>query len=128
VSQASELDQKNATLALWVDIVRQRSNLPTRLSQATSEIDMTAWPAPIIRMFLGQITPAALLAAANDPDASKKKGQVCEANFYSGQLALRRGAKDEAARLFQLAARDCPKSYDEWLAANAELKTLGLAR
>jgi hypothetical protein len=59
------------------------------LSQAISQIDMTAWPAPVIRLFLGQMTPTAVLAAAADPDAGKKKGQVCEANFYSGELARR---------------------------------------
>ena len=88
---------------------------------------MTAWPAPVIRMFLGQMTPAAALAAADDPDATKKKGQVCEANFYSGELALRQGAKDDAARLFRLAASDCPHDFTEWPAANAELKALGAA-
>jgi lipoprotein NlpI len=128
VSQASELDQKNAYIALWVDIIRQRNNLPSRLSEGISKIDMTTWPAPVIRMFLGQMTPTALLAAVDDPDANKKKGQACEANFYSGEMALRMGAKDEAARLFRLAARDCPKNFFEWPAANAELKALGVTR
>jgi lipoprotein NlpI len=77
---------------------------------------------------MGQITPAAVLAAADDPDASKKKGQVCEANFYSGELSLTKGSKDEATRLFRLAASDCPHSFDEWDAANAELKALGLGQ
>jgi lipoprotein NlpI len=126
VSQASELDPKNAYIALWVDIVGQHNNVPSRLSQAISTIDMTAWPAPVIRMFLGQTTPAAVLAAADDSDATKKKGHLCEANFYSGELALRQGAKDEAARLFGLAASDCPLDSDEWGDANAELKVLGL--
>jgi lipoprotein NlpI len=127
VSQASKLDQKDAYNALWVDIVGQRNNLPSRLSQAISKIDMTIWPAPMIRMFLGQMTPADVLAAADDPDAAKKKGRVCEANFYSGELALRTGAKDVATSLFRLAASECPKTFDEWLAANAELKALGAA-
>jgi lipoprotein NlpI len=86
---------------------------------------MTNWPAPVIRMFLGQLTPAAALAAADDPDAKKKKGQVCEADFYSGEVALRQGAKDEAARLWRLAMSDCPLTYEEWTGAKAELKTLG---
>ena len=89
---------------------------------------MTVWPAPVIRMFLGQMTQSAVLAAANDPDPNKKKDQVCEANFYSGELALRTGAKNEALRLFRLAARDCPRGFFEWPAANAELKALGMAR
>lgn len=117
---------KNAYLALWVDIVSQRNNLPSRLAQTSSQIDMTVWPAPVIRLFMDQMTPAAVLAAADDPDATKKKGQVCEANFYSGELSLTKGLKDEATRLFRLAASDCPHSFNEWDAANAERKALGV--
>jgi lipoprotein NlpI len=87
---------------------------------------MTVWPAPVIRLFMDQMTPAAVLAAADDPDATKKKGQVCEAIFYSGELSLTKGLKDEATRLFRLAASDCPHSFNEWDAANAELKALGV--
>jgi lipoprotein NlpI len=127
LSQANALDPKDAYNALWLDIIGQRNNVPSRLSQALATIDMTAWPAPVIRLFLGEITAVALLDAADNPDAKKKKSQVCEANFYSGQLALRTGAKGEAARLFRLAARDCPKTDVERGAANAELKALGAA-
>jgi tetratricopeptide (TPR) repeat protein len=127
VSQASELDPKDAYSALWVDIVGQRNNVPSRLSQVVSKIDMAEWPAPVIRMFLGEMTPTAVLAAADDPDAGTKKGQVCEASLYSGELALRQGVRDEAARLFQLAAKDCEKYSDDWLAANQEFKALGEA-
>jgi lipoprotein NlpI len=83
---------------------------------------MTEWPAPVIRLFLGQMSPAAVLAAADDPDDTKKTNQVCEANYYSGEWALRAAAKDEATRLFRLAASDCPRGFIEWSAANAQLK------
>ena len=128
VIQASEFNPKDAYSALWVDIIGQRNNVPSRLSEAISKIDMTVWPAPVIRVFLGEMTSAAALAAADDPDAAKKKGQVCIANFYSGELALRQGAKDEAVRLFRLADSDCPHSFIERDAANGELRLLGLAR
>ena len=88
---------------------------------------MTVWPAPVVRMFLGQMTPAAVLAVADNPDPRVKKDQVCEANFYSGEIALRIGAKDEAARLFKTAARDCPHGLDEYVAAKAEARALGAA-
>jgi lipoprotein NlpI len=127
LNQATALDPKYSYAALWLDIIGQRSNVSSRLAQAISTIDMTAWPAPVIRMFLGQMPPAAVLAAADDPDPTKKKGQVCEANFYSGEWALRQDAKDEAMRLFRLAASHCPKNFTEWFAANAELKALGAA-
>jgi hypothetical protein len=44
------------------------------------------------------------------------------------QLALRRGEKSEAERLFRLAASDCPKDFFARFPANAELKALGAAR
>lgn len=124
VGQASKLDPQEAYSALWLDIVEKRDNVASSLPQAALHIDMTAWPAPIIRMFLGRATPAAVLAAANEADATNRKGQVCEANFYSGALALRSGARDEAIRLFRLASSDCPRYFDEWGAANHELKAL----
>jgi lipoprotein NlpI len=126
VSEASELDPTDAYKALWADIVAQRNNAPSHLSQASAKIDMTPWPAPIIRSYLGRMPLEAVLAAADDPDV-KKKSQVCEANFYGGELALRQGAKDEAVRLFQLAASGCARDGNEWFAANAELKALGAA-
>jgi lipoprotein NlpI len=125
VSEASELDPQDAYKALWADIVAARNNAPSHLSQASTRIDMTPWPAPIVRSFLGRMPPEAVLAAADDPDAKKKNHQVCEANLYGGELALRLNAKDEAVRLFRLAASGCAKDVNEWFAANAELKALG---
>jgi hypothetical protein len=37
-----------------------------------------------------------------------------------------KGLKDEATRLFRLAASDCPHGFNNWDAANAELKWLGV--
>ncbi len=125
MSQVSKLDPKDAYAALWLDIVNRHSNLPSRLPQQVAQIDMSKWPAPLIRLFLGQITPQAALAAADDANANTKKGRVCEANFYSGELALQQGAKDQATRLIRLAALDCQKGFIEFTAANAELKALG---
>jgi lipoprotein NlpI len=73
LNQARELDPKDAYAALWLDIVNKRSNLPSRLAEATKQIEMTKWPAPVIRLYLGQLTPEAVLAAADDPDLSTKK-------------------------------------------------------
>jgi lipoprotein NlpI len=89
---------------------------------------MTKWPAPVIRLFLGQLTPEAVLAAADNPNPVTKANQVCEANFYSGELALTKGGKQDASRLFRLATTGCPKNYIEWSAAAFELKALGSAK
>ena len=73
------------------------------------------------------MSPAETLAAAEDKDPKTKQEQVCEANFYSGELALLQGKKNEAIPLFRLAASDCPKDFFEREGANAELKALGMA-
>jgi lipoprotein NlpI len=122
LNQSYALDAKNAYAALWLSIVNKRSNLESRLADATAQIDMTKWPAPVIRLYLGQMTPEAVIAAADDPDPNTKKGNVCGANLYSGELALQQGSKTEAIRLLRLAVVDCPKSYIERAIANAELK------
>ena len=127
LSQASNLDPEYAYYALWVDILNKRGKVASRLRQAIAHINMTKWPAPVIRLFLNQMTPAAVLAAADDPDAKTKEGQVCEANFYVGELALEQGMKEESARLFRLAAADCPRNFVEGPAAYAELRALGVS-
>jgi len=85
---------------------------------------MSRWPAPIIQLFLGETTFEAVLKAADDASVVKMKGQVCEANFFAGELALGRGATNEAVRLLHLAVDACPRRYLEWSAANAELHRL----
>jgi tetratricopeptide (TPR) repeat protein/membrane protease YdiL (CAAX protease family) len=123
-----ELNPKEPYAVIWSEIVNKRSNMPSRLQQATTQIDMVKWPAPVIRLYLGEMSAADVLAAADDPNSTTKTGQVCEANFYSGELELERGNKGEAARLFRFAVANCPKTFDEFSAANAELRALGIGQ
>jgi lipoprotein NlpI/uncharacterized RDD family membrane protein YckC len=125
LNQANVLDPKDAYAAIWRDIVSQRSNLPGRLAEAITQLDMTTWPAPIIRLYLGNTTSGAMFAAADAPEVQNPQDRLCAARFYAGELALRQAAKDEAVRLFRLAAAGCQKDFVEWSAANAELKALG---
>ena len=124
LNRSNELEPKEPYTALWLEIADRRSHSVSRLAKTAAVIDMTKWPAPLVRLYLGQITLADANAAAEDPNAAIKKGQVCEASFYGGKLALQRGKKDDAKRLFELAAAECPRSFLEYGAANAELRTL----
>jgi lipoprotein NlpI len=125
LDQSSKLDPKNAYVALWREIVASRSHLASQLATAGSQIDMGKWPAPIIRLYRGEILTAAVLAAADDQDAQTKKDHICEANFFIGELMLQRGSEDEATGLFRTTAADC----SAWArVANPELKALGVQR
>ena len=75
-------------LLIWLDIVERRNNLPSRLSQTTARVDMKGWPAPVIRLLLGEITPAELLAAAEDPDPKTQTGPRLRGEFLQRRVCL----------------------------------------
>jgi tetratricopeptide (TPR) repeat protein len=110
--------------ALWLDIARRRNNQPSQLSSGLAQLDMTKWPAPVVRLFLGQLGPDAVLAAAADPDP-RKAWQLCHAQLFIGEHALSRAAKEDAIRAFRSSVSACTKGERYWLYARAELKALG---
>jgi lipoprotein NlpI len=124
VNRAAELAPGDAYKALWLDVIDKRAGCTNRL--ATALINTTQWPGAVVRMFLGEMTPDVMFAAATDADAELKNEKVCSANVFSGEFALQQGKKDEAIRRFRAAVADCPKSLIEWPVANAELKALGV--
>jgi tetratricopeptide (TPR) repeat protein len=125
LGRSTELDQMDLYTQLWLDLVRQKSGQPSQLDEAAKQLDMSQWPAPVVRLFLGQTTfEAVLTEAADDANTVKMKGQVCEAYFYAGELALGRGATEQAMRQLHLAVDVCPRRHLEWPAASAELHRL----
>ena len=119
--KAAELNPKDAYAALWLDLAERRNSEPNHLAEAANQLDMTVWPAPVIRHFLGELNAEQTFAAAFDTDPKTKLAQTCEANFYSGEFALLKKNKKEAQRLLKLAADDCPQRFIESTAAIAEL-------
>jgi lipoprotein NlpI len=83
---------------------------------------MAKWPAPIVKFYLGKMTFEELRGAADDPNVVKRQGQLCEANFYAGELALANHKRTEAVELLRFAAENCPKNFLEWPAAVTELR------
>jgi tetratricopeptide (TPR) repeat protein len=123
--KAAALAPADAFTALLVEVSSRRARAPSRLAEASARLDMTVWPAPIVRLFLGQSTVAAMLSAARDPDPAKQRAQLCNANFYAAEYALLGGAAADAAPLYRLAARDCPDHVQRGT-ARAALEALGL--
>jgi lipoprotein NlpI len=70
--------------------------------QAVTKIDMTQWPAPILRLFLGELSPVSLLASANDVESNSMDDKMCEAKFYSAIIALRQRREENARMLYQV--------------------------
>lgn len=122
--KAAELNPKDAYAALWRNMAERRNNAPGHLTEAAKQLDMTVWPAPVIRHFLDELSAEQAFGAAFDTDPKTKLAQTCEAYFYSGELALLKKNTKEAERLLKLAAQDCPQSFIESTAAIAELIAL----
>jgi lipoprotein NlpI len=122
---AARLDRKNAYAVLWQDIAERRAKQKGILTRGAKGLDMKAWPAPLIRLFAGEIKQDAVFSAADDANPTVKQAHICEANFYGGQYALIEGQRDEAQKLFEVAAKDCPQGFLEGIAAAAELKGMG---
>ena len=119
--KANEINPKDAYTALWLDLTERRNGVPSSLAETSKQLDMTAWPAPVIRHFLGELNAEQTFGAAFDTDPKTKLSQTCEANFYSGEFALLKKDKKEAQRLLKLAADNCPPSFVESTAAIAEV-------
>jgi len=119
--KAVELDPKDAYAAIWLDLAARRNNAAKRLREQSAQLDMTAWPAPVMREFLGESNAAQTLAAAQNNDPKLNRGRSCEANFYSGEFALLGKNKQQALQMLKRAASDCPRSYVEAAAAMAEV-------
>jgi tetratricopeptide (TPR) repeat protein len=121
---AATLKPKSAYVALWIDILAHRDHLPRELAAHAAQLDMSRWPAPIVRLYLGQATQADVIAAA-DGNEKVKTEKLCTAYFFGGELALSRGVEEEAARLLHLAVENCAKDAIPRADAISELKTLG---
>ncbi|KPH07833.1 rhomboid family intramembrane serine protease [Rhizobium acidisoli] len=106
---------------LWRFIAETRGGDPNALADlrtAAGAIDQAAWPHPIYRLFLREVTPGELTAKAADSN------QICESIFYIGEWYLLAGAKDEARSRFQAALASCPKTFIEYHGADGELAKL----
>jgi tetratricopeptide (TPR) repeat protein len=126
-NRASELEPQVAYLLLWREIASKRGGLPSLLGAEGPKVDMTAWPAPIVRLYLGEVAPDAVEAAADKLEAGRRKSGRCEAKFYLGELRLFNGQRVEAKGLLETVTRECPEFPSLLLDAAAELRALGAA-
>jgi lipoprotein NlpI len=123
--QAAKLDSTDQYAALWLDIAARRNNQPSHIAQEATNLNMSAWPAPVVFLFAGQMTPHDVAVAAQNIDQNITQARLCDAYFYIGESVLQKGDKDQATHLFQQAVGACAKSVDEYSSAVAELKAMG---
>jgi lipoprotein NlpI len=121
-----ELSPSYPDSALWLYLARSRAgqNARSELEKDAARLKLTAWPGPVIDLYLGKTTPGAILTAAGDSDAKKDREHHCEAYFYLGEHALIGGKGTEAKGLFQQAIDTAVTSLAEYAGAQTELNRL----
>lgn len=121
-AQKLQLSQDGASIILLY-LSRARSGVPdsaARLAVDSNAMDEGKWPAPVIALLLGKISPAAVFEKAADANAGIQKVQMCEANFYSGEWSLLERKMDQARDFFHRAVSQCPTASWAAIAAAAE--------
>jgi lipoprotein NlpI len=109
---------------LWLYLARARGGKDAKaaLRENSAALKSTTWPEPVIRMYLGSLKPADVLASAKDSNATKNSEQHCEAYFFLGEDALLRGHLVKARKLFQQSiSTGAAEAYYAYRGAEAEI-------
>ncbi|HXL99265.1 MAG TPA: tetratricopeptide repeat protein [Rhizomicrobium sp.] len=111
---------------LWRALAQAKSGeaYDAEFAKNAAALDLSKWPAPLIRLYLGQATvdDAVKAAASSDPDTLKN--QTCEADFYAGEWQYLHGNQAAGLGLLQAAQAGCRHDFVEYDAAVTELKHL----
>jgi lipoprotein NlpI len=114
-------DGTSAYQILWLYLARARiggQDIKRNLQENAAGLNPAEWPFPVIELFLGRRTPADMVAAAIKPD------ELCEAQFYLGQWYLLRDERVASIEALRKAVETCPRDFNEYAGAVAELKRL----
>jgi tetratricopeptide (TPR) repeat protein len=114
-----------AVLMLHVIVKRQGHDDAQDLARVAAAADLSKWPGPVLKLYLGQMTTSEVMIAAASGSDRQKKWQVCEADYFTGEDALIHHQRATALARLKAARDGCPKGDTDYGAALAELKRLG---
>ena len=121
------LDSTNLYVAIWLHFMHARLGVDDRADFARHAAlsDSVRWPGPVARYFLGRLTEAQFLAAADDPSPQLQREQRCAAAYFVGQMRMTQAQPAAAVSWFTRAAATCPHYFTEYRGATAELRRMG---
>jgi len=125
-AQVAAKQPQNSYAVLWLELSRARGGVldPKVGAHDVDQLRNDDWPAPLIKLFVGQAKPDEMAAAATRGDTVKIANQQCEADFYIAEWWLARNDATSAKPLLETASQKCPKNFVEYGEAKFELSTL----
>jgi lipoprotein NlpI len=112
--------------AIWVQVAAMRSGF--RGTSLTTTLPPTQWPAPVVQMFTGKISPEEAIAAADNPDPTTYLEQKCEVYFYAGEYYMAHNDTDRARVAFESAVATGVREFLEYDWARRELELMGTGK
>lgn len=119
-------DETSVYNAIWVDIAERRAGGAGTLAvdDLLAQSEPAHWPAPVLGMLRGKLSPEAAVAAVQMGDPRKALFLRCEAQFYAGQVHLLQGDQARARMAFEAAVATGAVEYLEYDWALRELELL----
>lgn len=120
------LEPSDLFSAIWLYLAQARAGKDGRkdLISKSKNMNSEVWPAPVVSLFVGDITPVELMDIAKVQGSSDKSDLVSEAYFYSAEYYLLRGEQRKAAEMFRRIVAEGTSALMEYTAAKIELKRL----
>jgi lipoprotein NlpI len=126
-AKAAQLEPRNPYAAIWQYLANHAEGDPqaakTQLEAFLSaEKNLDAWPVPIARYLVGQISGKEVLDAAPLPDDVPRTAErTAEANFYLGESYRIQDRTDESKAAWTKAISQSVPRSQEFLLANIRL-------
>lgn len=124
--RSNKLNPTNAYSVLWLHLAQRRlgQDDSKELIKQSAKVDLSKWPWPVLKFYLGRVTADQMIAAVTSPDVKAENRRICEANFFAGEDALLNQHDTPARLLLQTALDVCPLKNFHHDAAAAELRRL----
>jgi tetratricopeptide (TPR) repeat protein len=128
LSRGLELAPNNAFMVAWLHMARVKSAVDDRdeFTRHVAQVDQSAWPYPVLALYLGRVTPEQFHAAAGNDDPVVARARDCFAAIHIGEYQLFHQNLDAAkSELRHTTADTCPNTDMVKVIAVAELRRLG---
>lgn len=127
LSAAMSLGYPYPEAVLWIYLAERKAGRKGKAALISNAEDMadTAWPRPLIDVYLEKMAPEAALKSALHERQSIQTRQLTQANFYLGALAQQKGDNPVARKHFQKVLEIALVDAIEYAGAALELQRLG---
>jgi lipoprotein NlpI len=123
LAHSLEIDPRQRYSVIWLHLARAEAgeNDADELARNAARTNDKSWPAPVIALYQGKVTPQEFRAAARGGSKAERFAKACETAFYLGAWYREQHLAKQAQRELGDAAKRCPEEWVEHTGAEAML-------